>query len=277
MPEFQVILRDWPHPDVRTAAPILARVAGGTAADRAQHLARCRGIVAERMAETEARALILAWRSAGIVAAALPVSALPELPRPVLARVVDFRDPAGMQIQISLTGPPDLVASRHLALVLPARWQTAQQSTERVAPRKATALGLALDLATTGGVRTALAARPSGNPAARSVETQTDEPLVELVALEPPRRIHVFARRLDYRTLRRPLAERLEDNWRQWLLELQAFAGPHLAAPERLAQMVTSGTVARDAVVSDANDLGRTARWLLLRAMALGQRSAGAS
>ncbi len=267
MAELQLVLRDWPMPDVRLAAPIFAQHAGGTAADRAQQLARCRGIAADRLDETAARAVVRAWADVGIVAWALPLTILPEFARPVVARIVDLREPDVLVAQISLSGPPERIPARQVVLALPGRWQSTQQIQEQAAKKKTSAVGVMFDVATTGGIKTMLQSRPSTNAPGKVVEQQTDEPMLELATVAPARRIHVFARRLDYRTLPET-RERVEDNWRLWLAQLQRAVRPDVAGAERLAKMLATGQVDRDALVADANDLGRTGRWLMLRAMA---------
>ncbi len=268
MADLQLILQTWPMPDVRLAAPLFAQHAGGTAADRAQHLARCRGIAADRLEENAARAVVRAWREVGIIAWALPLTTLPEFARPVVARLVDVREPDVLLAQISFSGPAERIPLRQVVLALPGRWQSTLLQQEQVAKKKNTAVSVMFDVATTGGIRTLLSSRPSQNTAGKITESQTDEPMLELATVAPARRIHVFARRLDYRTLRQPARERVEDNWRLWLAELQAVLRPELAGADRLARTVATGLVERDAIVADANDLGRTGRWLMLRAMA---------
>ena len=267
MADLQLVLQDWPLADVRLAAPIFAQHAGGTAADRAQQLARCRGIAADRLDETVARALVAAWREAGIVAWALPLTTLPEFARPVVARAVDLRDPDALLAQIGFTGPPERIPYRQVVLALPGRWQSVQQSQEQAAKKKTSAVAVMFDVATTGGIKTLMSSRPSQNTTGKMTETQTDEPMLELATVAPARRIHVFARRLDYRTLVQP-RERVEDNWRLWLAGLQSVLRPEVAGTDRLTRTVATGLVDRDAIVADANDLGRTGRWLMLRAMA---------
>ncbi len=268
MADLQLILQTWPMADVRLAAPLFAQHAGGTAADRAQQLARCRGIAADRLEESAARAVVRAWREVGIVAWALPLTTLPEFARPVVARAVDLREPDVLVAQISFTAPPERIALRQVVLALPGRWQSTQLIQEQAAKKKTSAVAVMFDVATTGGIKTMLQSRPSQNQPGKTTESQSDEPMLELATVAPARRIQVFARRLDYRTLRQPARERVEDNWRLWLAELHAVLRPELAGADRLARTVTTGLVERDAIVADANDLGRTGRWLMLRAMA---------
>lgn len=266
MEDWLVIVAQWPIADVPLASTIYAQALGGAASDAAQLLRRCRGIVAERLGESNAVQLSDNLAKNGIAARAFATNRLPDFARPVVAKMVDLRDPEVLVAQISVTGPPERIPYRHVVLTLPGRWQTSVTSVEQAKKKGVSMVGLAMDLAMTGGVKTMLQSRPSNKEPDKVVESKDDEPMLELATVAPGRRIHVFARRLDYRNLMQQQG-RVEDNWRQWLQELQARVRPGLAGGDRLQRVLAGAPASRDTIVSDVNDLGRTARWLMYGAL----------
>ncbi len=266
MEEWLVIVAQWPIADVPAVSAIYAQTLGGAASDAAQLLRRCRGIVAERLSESDALQLADHLTRSGIAARAFAANRLPDFARPVVAKMVDLRDPDALIAQISITGPPERIPFRHVVLTLPGRWQTSITTVEQAKKKGVSMVGLAMDLAMTGGVKTMLQSRPGTKEPDKVIESKDDEPMLELATVAPGRRIHVFARRLDYRNLMQQQG-RVEDNWRQWLQELQARVRPGVAGADRLQRVLAGAQAPRDTIVSDVNDLGRTAKWLMFSAL----------
>lgn len=260
---MQVVLSQWPVPDVPRAAAAWVAVAGGQLADRAAQLARCRGIAVEAASPEEAAALVAAWRAVGIDAHAVADDRLPVFPKPVVARQLIVEPGGTLLAAISLTGPPQRLQVHDVVLVLPALLHTRQTKLEAPTKKSTSAMGLAVDLATTGGLRTLLSSRPTSG-GGKATETEATEAMLELWLVAPPRRLAVYASRLDYRAVTDTSA-RGGDNWRQWLRQLAASLGPELPGRDRLDAMAAGQPLPPDSMVSDSNDLARTGRWLLLR------------
>jgi hypothetical protein len=268
----QVVFDQWPLVDVAEAAAVLARVCGGTPADRALQLARCRGLALDQLDAAVAPALLAAWQQAGIRAFAVQPDAVPQFSRPSVARQLQPQPDGTLLAHISLTGPPERLPASQVLLVLPGHWQTTQVHHAPAQQKKSSAMGLAMDLALTGGVKTMLSMRPGKSEPGAVTETTGQEPMVELWLAGPPRRIQCFAHRLDYSAL--PLTHgRVGDNWLAWLQELQQALPPGVVGQDRLTAASRRQPLPADSVVGDNNDLARTGRWLLLRAV--GRRLGG--
>jgi len=259
-----VALSQFPPQDLAAAARALVTCCGGTLGDRTVQLRRCRGILADNLPQDLAQAMAAALLAAHCPAWALPAAAIPALPRPVTARSLDARDAEHLKAQVHFSGPPELLAWRHIVALLPARWQVTQVAEERAPAKRQNFATTAFDVATTGGMRTLLK-KPSGDKTGKRIESVQSDAMLEIVALQPLRRIHAFANRMDHG----PLAGRgLQgaDNWKLLLQALHDRTRLETVGRAWLEAELRAEPLPASLTVQDQNDLGRTTRWLLILA-----------
>ena len=264
MQTYLVASAAYPIPDIPAAARALVEACGGSLGDRTVQLRRCRGIIADNLPQDHAQNMTDALQKAGCKAWCLPTAAIPALPRPLTAHTLDPRDPAHLSAQIHFSGPPELLQWTHIAAVLPARWQLTSRTDEMLAPKRQTLSATVLDVAMTGGMRTMLASR-TAQKTGKQIETVQNDAMVEIVALQPLRRVHAFASRMDHGPLEGRGVQGA-DNWKLLLQALHDRTRPTTVGRALLEAAIRGEDSPPMLHIGDQNDLGRTMRWLMILA-----------
>ena len=263
-----VVLDQFPPADIPAAAAACRTALGGMTSDHARALRSCTGIIAEGVEEAVAQALAKALSNAGTKAWALSCAMVPRLPRPLSAARLDATDATDLVAQISLTGPPQRIPWRQIVLVLPVHLHTQRT----VAARKKPTVGLATAaMALTTGIGAGKVVKAmrkrSSDDAPAEVDASTRE-LVEIVAVGPYRRVQGYADRLDYQALAGPLGP-ARANFQRLLAALRDQTRPELASRSVLDAYLGRGVGPGSLQVVDNNGIAATARWMLLRGVAL--------
>lgn len=265
MHAFLVVLDRWPLKDAAPAGRAVSQAIGGTPIDRAVMLRNCRGIAAERLDEPTARSIVAALASADCKAWAAPEDLVPRLPKALTARRLDPRGEVALLAQVRMTGPPDELPWNRILLAVPATWNEVKVALSKPAAKGRSMASTAMSIATTGGVGLLFDKKVGAEPGGRA-ESASSDAMLELVVAGPPlRRYHAFASRMDYSALGKT-AEQGADNWQALLGVLRGRLRAEVTGGALIDRALAQGPLPAALQVSDANDLGRTTRWLMLRA-----------
>ena len=257
-----VVLDSWPLSDVAAAAAALVSCVGGTATDRARQLSVCRGIVAEGLTPVMGDAMAGALVAAGHTAWAAPAELVGVLPRPVTSRRLDPRDPEQLEANVRMTGPPLRIPYARVLALVPAVWTEAGSVGAAPAKKGTSMAGIAVSVATTGGIGLLLKGKPKAAGGPRKT-TNAALPMIEIMAAGGIR-IQAFAHRMDYSALGKAGA-RGEDNWRELITLLRQRARAAVVGGELVDAWLQDGLLPAWLQSADSNDLGRSVRWLMLR------------
>ncbi len=264
MDTYLVAAAHFPIPNLAAAASAVAQACGGPVVDRTVQLRRCRGIVADNLPREQAEAMAGALVQAGCQAWSLPAADIPALPPALTAHCLDPRDPQNLLAAVHFTVPPELLPWTHIAAVLPAKWHVTRHTEER-APMRMSYGGAVLDQALTGGWQMQRMMAGNTEKTGHSSEKVYAEAMVEIVALQPLRRIHAFAGHIDYS----PLAQhgvQGADNWKHLLQALHDRTRAATVGRALLEAAIRGEDAPAMLHVSDQGDLGRTVRWLMILA-----------
>lgn len=263
-PPHAVLARDPETFAPMKVAAVLARRAGAPALDFAGPAARAWGVVAESLPAEEAEALAAKLTAAGQAALAAPSSLL-ETPPPAVA--VTKAELAGDGFDLVAgreNAAPERLSWNRLAALCAASIETRASTTlsggpdPRAAAERAVRLGLTLV--------TGLPLMKGGKSEAKKVVETRDRALtLDLLFVEPARRLRVSAASFDYSVLGPKMGYGAEANFTALIAAL-AERAPR-ARLGRGSRALLGRRPPLDARYESLDDLEREERWLLTLAL----------
>jgi hypothetical protein len=256
-PPHAVLLRS---PDFKPSdvAGVLARRSGAHAMDVLPAVKRGWGLAAESLPAIEAEALASALTAAGQPALAAPTSLLESPPEPELVAKAEL---SGDGFDV-VAGPehlkPERLSWARLAVICAAGLETRSSRTvteagPTVTAEKAVRLGLTL--------ATGIPLMKGSTETKRVIETKDRALLLDLVFVEPARRMRIEATRFDYSLLGAKMLHSAEVNFVALLGELTAHAPRALRGKGTRAMLARR--IAAESLYDSLDHLNREERWLL--------------
>ena len=257
-PPHAVLVRSPEKFSPTAVAGVLARRARAPALDFAARARRAWGVAAESLPAVEAESLAADLTAAGQAALAVPTSLLELPPEPVLAAKAELSSEGFDLVAGRANAAPERLSWTRLAAICAAgvEERTSKTVTE-TAPvdmgEQAVRLGLTM--------ATGIPLMKSAKQTKRVVETRDRAFVLDLLFLEPSRRVRMDARAFDFSVLGAKMGYGAEANFLLLVEELVA-RGPR-ALRGRGTRALLARRPAADSLYESLDDLAREERWLL--------------
>ncbi len=258
-PPHAVLVRS-PEKFAATAvAAVLGRRAGTPALDFVGPVRRAWGLAARELPAAEAESLAAALTEAGQAAVAVPASLLEEPPAPVVVSKAELSGDGFDVVSGRENAAPERLSWTKLAALCAAAVEVRTSTTviEGAGPRELAERTVRLGLS----VATGLPLMKKKTETKRVVETKDRLLCVDLLFLEPARRMRIEARAFDFSVLGPKMTYAAESNFLVLLQELAA------RAPGALRGKGTRALLARrpsgESLYESMDDLAREELWLL--------------
>lgn len=257
-PPHAVLVRSPEKFTPAAVAGVLARRAKAPALDFAAPARRAWGVAAESLPAAEAESLASDLTAVGQAALAVPTSLLEVPPEPVLAAKAELSSEGFDLVSGRANAAPERLSWARLAAICAASLEerarrTVTETTPVEMGEQAVRLGLTM--------ATGLPLMKSAKQTKRVVETKDRALALDLLFMEPSRRLRVDARAFDFSLLGAKMGYGAEANFLVLVEELVA------RAPRALRGKGTRALLARrpaaDSLYESLDDLDREERWLL--------------
>jgi hypothetical protein len=258
-PPQAVLVRSPEKFSATAVAAVLGRRAGAPALDFVGPARRAWGIAAASLPAADGESLAAALTEAGQTALAVPASLLEDPAAPILVGKAELSGDGFDVVSGRENAAPERLSWGKLAAVCAAAVEvrTSATVTEGGGPQEAAERAVRIGLTMVTG----LPLMKKKTETKRVVETKDRALSVDLVFLEPSRRVRIDARAFDFSVLGAKMAYAAEANFLVLLEELTA------RAPAALRGKGTRALLARrpaaDSLYESYDDLEREERWLL--------------
>ncbi|MBI3564319.1 MAG: hypothetical protein HY079_03885 [Elusimicrobia bacterium] len=258
-PPHAVLVRDPERFSPPAVAAVLGRRAGAPALDFAASARRAWGLVAESLPAADADSLAADLTAAGQPALAAPSSLLEDPPPPTAVGKCELAGDGFDLVSGRANAAPERLSWTKLAALCAGAVEerTAATVTEGGGPREAAERAVRLGLT----MATGLPLMKGKTETKRVVERRERALVLDLLFLEPARRLRVDARSFDFSVLGPKMTYAAEPNFLALLEELCS------RAPRALRGKGTRALLARrpaaESLYESYDDLSREERWLL--------------
>jgi hypothetical protein len=257
-PPHAVLVRSPEKFSAPGVAAVLGKRSGRPALDFTASARRAWGLVAESLPAAEAEALAAALTEAGQPALAAPSSLLESPPPPVVVTKAEFSGDGFDVVAGRANAAPERLSWNRLRALCAAGFEqrtsmTVTETDPGAAAEKALRLGLTL--------ATGIPMMKRSEQKTRVVESRDRSLAVDLLFVEPSRRVRVNALGFDYGVLGEKKSYASELNFMALLNELRARA-PKALLGRGTRALLSRRPAAESAYESEA-DLEREERWLL--------------
>ena len=120
MSTWLVAFKQWPVFETERVGQLVSEIRGGVWQDWSRAIVRGMGILHSGLSQSEAEDLARVLTQDNVEADAFPEDLVPPLPRPRMARKIDFTDETALHAQVGYTGPPESVPWEDVLLLSPA-------------------------------------------------------------------------------------------------------------------------------------------------------------